>query len=427
MEAQAGVERDRALLTHGAELQRMLNYTSWANRRVEQISFVDDQTVRRRVSFDFNLPATYADHPLDGWFAPLALLSKEKLFVGFDLRDEEGNTMPLVASGEANRIGRAILIATASSILETAGASLSREIAEDLDTVVRCEIEDAEEAMSRVLEPRRGRDDRRHLANDPLLSRMVDDFARNWLALAPIPDPAAHRVIKFSFLESLISGPRSSDSILRMLGWRKTTFRFSAWGASMAPSYHCEIAAPETLEIMRGRLLEIDHSGKTIQNAPSDQCGGRVHLRLTGVRSNSNTLLLADLRARRDLPAMAAVLGVGISLFLTVGLLFLDSILDKGGDTAALLVAIPALLAAYLAHPGEHRLAARLLLGIRWLTGLIGLLVFIAAAALATGKHHHDTVVWIWIVVTGLSWLATVALIASAILPRPYLQAPAAR
>jgi hypothetical protein len=101
-------------------------------------------------------------------------------------------------------------------------------------------------------------------------------------------------------------------------------------------------------------------------------------------------------------------------------LVFLGTILGSNDEAApALLIAIPALLAAYLSAPGEHMLASRLLIGIRWLTGLTGLLVFVAAASLVAGEERETTVRIVWIAAAGLSWLLSLALIASALLPRP--------
>lgn len=408
-----------AELVHGTHISQMLLYPEWVHRRVEQITFVDEETVRRRVSVDFEIPSKYANPvglSLDTWFAPLALLRKGSPLVDFDLLDEEGRSLPLLATDEGHQIAAAALVSRAGAILEESGGGLNSSLTKDLQAVASCERRDAREAVRRALEPQRGTDPRRFLARDPHMPRLVDDLARNFLVLTPIEDPAQRRVIKLSFLESF---RRPSYIPLRVLGWRKTELKFVTGGAGMARSYHCEIGAPERLEIMQANLSEIRASGAKINDRRS-ACGNRVHLQLTNVPSDTNAVLQADLRAtRRGLPSMSAVLGVAVSLLLTAGVVFHASALKAGDTTAALLVAIPALLAAYLSRPGEHELATRLLIGIRWLTALIGLLVFIAAASLVAEPKHDRTVLTIWIVLAASSWLATAALIASAVLPRP--------
>lgn len=408
---------DKDLLVHGAEIRQMLTYTdSWVHRRVEQIAFVDDETVSRRVSVDFQLPQCYVEATQGKrWYVPLALLKKGTLLVDFDLRDEEGRVLPLVTSQKAHQIGSAVLINAASTVLEKARRSLGVELAQDLQKVPPCEPEDAEEAIRRVLEPRSADDDRRILRNDPLIEPLIRDLAETFLVLVPITVPTYRSVVKFSFLQF----PRDERrSPLVALGWSALVFQLNLSGASMARSYHCEISAPERLELTQGQLWEL--TGRNVRFARRTASGGRVHFQLDGVSSDAQCLLRVDMRAkRRGLPWMAALLALGISTLLTVGLIFLGTVLGSHDEAApAILVAIPALLAAYLSAPGEHRLASRLLVGIRWLTGLAGLLVFAAAASLVGGQEHESTVRIVWIVTAGLSWLVTLALIASALLPR---------
>ncbi len=398
----------------------MLLDPDWVHRRVEQITFVDEETVRRRVSVDFEIPHSYASPEgvtLDTWLAPLALLRKGSPLVDFDLLDEEGRSLPLLATNEGHRVAAAALVSRAGTILQREGRTLGSELTEALSGAAACERREAKTAIRRAMAPQRGTDPRRFLARDPHMPRLVDDLARNFLVLTPISDPTKRRVIKFSFLESF---KRPSYIPLRVLGWRRTHLEFVIGGAGMARSYHCEIGAPDRLEIMQAQLSEVRASGATIRDRRS-ACGNRVHLQLTDVPSDTNAVLEADLRAtRRGLPAMSAVLGVAVSLLLTAGVVFHASALRGGDTTAALLVAIPALLAAYLSRPGEHELASRLLIGIRWLTGVIGLLVFLAAATLVAEPDHDATVLTIWIVLASCSWLTAAALTASVALPRPH-------
>jgi hypothetical protein len=217
-------------------------------------------------------------------------------------------------------------------------------------------------------------------------------------------------VIKFSYLEEL---ELPHLTMPMALGWHSIPFRFPTGGVSMARSYHCEVSAPPNLEILQAKLSASDRRDKE-ENVHSDTPSERVHLQLSEVPSHWNAELVADLRAGRPgMAQTAAMLAVAVSLLLTAGALF-HWLSEKSGDTAAaLLVAIPALLAAYLSRP-EHQLAGRLLRGIRWMTAAIGLLAFLAAASTVVVEPTFT----IWISIAGVAWLLTFALGLSAILPR---------
>jgi hypothetical protein len=228
-------------------------------------------------------------------------------------------------------------------------------------------------------------------------------------------------VVKFSYLEPVAY----RDSLLKALGWRSADFQLLTPAAGMAHSYHCEITAPQDLEIIRTELFAISATGKRekVEEVGRNACRQRTHLHLVEVTSNTNAVLRTRLRAsRRGMPTTAAMLAVAVSLLLTAGVLFRGRIAESSESTNALLVAIPALLAAYLIRPGEHQLSRRLLFGIRWLTAAIGLLSFLAAASLAISHNDERRILETWLPIAGLAWLLTFGLLLSAILPRPSSQ-----
>ena len=76
---------------------------AWRHRRVETITVLSHEQVRRAVSVDFTVPVEHRDDVRlsDGEFVvPLALLAKRQL-VHFDLRREDENSLPLLRSDEA--------------------------------------------------------------------------------------------------------------------------------------------------------------------------------------------------------------------------------------------------------------------------------------------------------------------------------------
>jgi hypothetical protein len=53
-------------------------------------------------------------------------------------------------------------------------------------------------------------------------------------------------------------------------------------------------------------------------------------------------------------------------------------------SSAALLLVLPGVISTYLARPGEHHLVSRMLLGVRTLTVVSAMIVYLAAAVVVT-------------------------------------------
>jgi hypothetical protein len=89
----------------------------------------------------------------------------------------------------------------------------------------------------------------------------------------------------------------------------------------------------------------------------------------------------------------------------------------EGGDVSTLLVAIPGLLAVYLARPGEHVLASRLLVGTRIVVAMAGILSFAAAGSLIVLAPGRLQAI-VWLAIAGLAWVCWVLTFISYLLPR---------
>src|SRR3954463_10085092 len=84
---------------------------AWRHRRVETITVLSHERVRRHVSVDFTVPAEHRDEiqlSEDEWIVPLAYLAK-RLLVNFDLFMEDDSVVPLLRSDEAQLISRELL------------------------------------------------------------------------------------------------------------------------------------------------------------------------------------------------------------------------------------------------------------------------------------------------------------------------------
>src|SRR5689334_14832129 len=84
---------------------------AWRHRRVETITVLSHEQVRRSVSVDFTVPAEHREDlrlSASEWIVPLALLAKRPL-ANFDLRMEDAGTVPLLRSEETQVVARELL------------------------------------------------------------------------------------------------------------------------------------------------------------------------------------------------------------------------------------------------------------------------------------------------------------------------------
>lgn len=406
----------RPLRVHGAALGEMLTSPDWVRRRVEQITFIDDGTIRRRVSVDFQLPAWYAEQKLEAHFAPLALL-KKKLLVNFDLRDEDDGVLPLLGSDGSQGVVVAALVTMAASVLQKRHLSLGVEVKRDLEAVATCPFEEADRVVSRLFGARGSRLERRCLRQNPSMRDFAEDMATNFPLLVRLEHPDGRRVVKFSYLEELPQPPRS---LRRTLGWSSSTFIFPLGGIGMARSYHCELGAPVELEVQQAELISFTGPRKEKTSfKTSESCGEWVHLRALEPSPRSRGLLISQLRAPiGGMPATSALLAFGVSLLLTAGALFHQRIADSAEAASAILLTLPAGIAAYLGRPA-HELSRRLLKGVRMLNWVIAVLVFLAAATMAIGleEDRDSFILAAWGSLAVIAWIVTAMLGLSSVLP----------
>src|ERR671925_2386614 len=95
-----------------AAVQLLRHPAGWRHRRVETLSMLSHEQVRRHVSVDFTVPVEFREHlrlsDAHEFAVPLAFLAKRPL-VHFDLRNEEGHSIPLLTADQNTLIGRELL------------------------------------------------------------------------------------------------------------------------------------------------------------------------------------------------------------------------------------------------------------------------------------------------------------------------------
>ncbi len=409
----------------------LLGTHEWVHRRVESITFLDENRIRRRVSVDFTLP----DLPRElvrttriggkpGAYVPLTLLRKRTV-VNFDLHDEEGRSLPLLSRRHNNAVGATMLCLLAEALL---ARPLPEDLERDLRSIATQGPDAAGEAFRSLRDPWPGcqsSDERARLVEEPRMMTVAEDLTNNFLLLVPIAaDPEARRVIKFSYEER--PGSEIDRSLWRSLpetmNWSDVPLLLPASSLGAAGSYHVEIEVPDELEVAAVSGIDLRQGlalpSETTQSGSQDYRGlRRVHLHYSGL--SRWTWGLIELKvgvARSGLLAAALLSAVLTALLLSVAWLRLEELREQAEVSSALLLAIPGVLSSYLLRPGEHPLVSKLFGGVRVVVFLSALCALTAAAGLAL-EASTTALSLMWVVLVPLAWACVGALGLSLLLP----------
>jgi hypothetical protein len=239
-------------------------------------------------------------------------------------------------------------------------------------------------------------DYKRDLLNDFAFNTLAAEFARQFLMLVPVdPDRVEQRqVLKYGFVTGLDWGSGLRLRPLQRLGLRATGQELLLGNAGLAASYHVEVSAPEAVDIAGASLVRQGggREGDSVLCESRDR-NGAVHFATHSARPFVNQFLFLFLHAQRRGMVRTAWLASIFTTAMLFVLLFLHNRIgvDKGGldpqAAGSLLIAVPAIVAAFILRPSEHTMASRLLSGMRALVALSGLLALVAAGIIAIPIH----------------------------------------
>jgi hypothetical protein len=375
---------------------------AWRHRRVETITVLSHEQVRRAVSVDFTVPAEHrADVRLSEreWIVPLALLAKRPL-VNFDLRAEDESSVPLLRSEETQVIARELLYV----MLE-----LDREEAAD--------DPDAGPLIERLLAA--GPDDAHLVSADvaalderfgglPGFAALADRLARGFLLCAVVSDVERRRVLKFAYDEPLARPARYAHF-------------YDAPGCTEAASYHAEVAVPDELRARTTRLVD-NVTGSVLADGPRDADRPFVYYTADAGRRLEPGLSVRYGTERGRFLLPAALVAWVIALELALPWLFADltHLATFGGPAISVLLSITAVFSALVLRSGEHPLVRLVLAPYRLCLVAATLSAVLAAATLAF-RAGGGLLAWCW----GLG--ALVAALAAGILSEEAARAPSSR
>ena len=413
-----------------ASLELLRRGNDWVNRRVETIELIDDRSVRLQVSVDFRLPEHLPGAlELVGertHFVPLTYLPRRTDLTYFDVKDEDGRSLPLLNRTDNGMITGAILGLAAERALDRSGArSRGVELAADLRAYlagIPTQPTDVAKGLVRTVLNA----ENRQAYTDPAVARIVlrDAWLRALLAVC-VSSSVVHvplvarggqrRILKISWEErwrtkSPVEGRRGGTRAMRGLrtasrwmGWRPYSPFLERPHIGDAESYHVQIAVPPDVEMTEAGLVTAPPAWalntlfvgtRRPPKPPEDETSRRfepfargftqrAHLYVDQSHQHRIGFLWIRLRASRQGFLSGAVLtAMLVTAVLTLFAFRADAIVGQSEPAAALLLLVPALIAGFLVRSGEHAMSRRLLTGPRRLTTVLAALPLLASALL---------------------------------------------
>jgi hypothetical protein len=374
---------------------------AWRHRRVETITVLSHELVRRSVSVDFTVPVEHREDirlSANEWVVPLALLAKRPL-AHFDLRMEDLSSVPLLRSEETQLVGRELLYLILDLDLEEglearADGLIERVLATNGDDL------DAIDAGLSALEERVG--------PVPGFAALAERLARGFLLCAVVGDVSRRRVLKFAYDEPLDRPDRVAHF-------------YDAPGCTEAASYHAEVDVPDE---MRARTTELvdNVSGVVLASGARDADRPAVYYVADSGRRVEPGLSVryGTERGRFLVPAALVAWVIALELALPWLLADLSELAVSAGPAIAVLLSSSAVFSGLVLRSGEHPLVRLVLAPYRLCLAAATLSAVVAGGVLAF--HASQGVLgWAW----GLG--ALVAAAAAGILTVEAARAPSAR
>jgi hypothetical protein len=385
----------------------LLLSSTWVSRRTEHVSFRDDRSVVRRVTVEFHAPEQAPVFRGDDGQAyslvPLSIM-RRKTLVNFELRDEDGRAVVLPSLRHNQAITESLLLACADAIQEQAGdkpgadAGSLPEIADFVHQVVSGNQAQLTAAYGSLADGTAAPAVAGLVKHD-LFKAILDRLADNFVLWVMIPAGAPRRrVLSFSCDEPLYLRYRepSFEKGTYELGdnlkfWRRivwcsalglttTRIEFPVPAAENTASFHFEIDAPKGVQITEASLL----AGRPREPRPSlDHVRGgfpTVGLHVIEVPNGSLSRAHIGLQVVTRGWLMTSMLSAWAVFAFLLAFAMHDSVLRQTGDLpTVILVALASGVAAIIAQPDAHGLAAHLL---RWARALATIAVGLPLVAM---------------------------------------------
>lgn len=390
----AEVIEERAADIAGAADVLLRYQGAWRHRRVETITVLTHEQVRRHVSIDFTVPEDQREGlriSADEFVVPLALLTKRPL-VHFDLRNEEQHSIPLLTADQHRMIGRELLYRQLDDELPDEAYAAAGEI---IEAVLADEPQEVDERIA-ALAGAHGVELVDFRATAAVLSR----FFILWGIVRGLD---RRRVFKFADDEPVGRGP----GFLFFVG---------APGCTEAESYHVEVAMPEDLKARRTVLVDAA-TGAQLAAGERDTDRPALYVRAGTEPLPLRPELMIDVAVERwPFLAPAALVATIIALLVAPPFLFTDlaALPSTASAAVGLVLSTSAVFSVFVLRTDEHPLLRRMLIRARVLLAASTVAALFAAASIG-----FRTATWIidgtWAVATLVSVVTAGILIVEAI------------
>jgi hypothetical protein len=406
MAAWPGEEIEQRAGDIAAAADRLLRrQAAWRHRRVETLTMLSHEQVRRHVSVDFTVPVELREglrlSDAEEFAVPLAFLVKRPL-VHFDLRNEEGHSIPLLTAEQNTAIGREMLYQSLDGDLTTQDAA-DPAVVSEAGKVIEAVLgeRDVTGAVERL--------ERRH-GLEPLgdFRDLTEILARNFVLWAVVRGLEFRRVFKFAYDEPYSLRPGLA-------------YVYGAPGCTEAWSYHLEVAVPTDLRARSTQLWDAA-TGAVLATGAVDADRPALYYTADPARAPAQPEVVVDYGAERSrFMAPAAIVATVIALLVALPWLFADlhSLADSAGPAIGLVLSTSAVFSALVLRTDEHPLLRQLL--VRYRLALVASTLGALFAAASLGFQAEN-----WIIQLTWAIAAVVSVLTAAILVVAVVRSPSA-
>jgi|SRR3984957_6450062 len=393
-------------------VEAFLRFRSWERRRVETVSFIDYDTIRRRTTIDLSMKTIsesstacpfFVDRPL----VPIALMKKD-LLASFDLRDAAGGAISVVPRDVDAFFAWSILCRWARRGLSRTNAPVPQLILDHLkhiaysfpksDDVITSPVVAswiAPNSWSASMKIRWQR-----LLKNEQFERILRQFTFNYLLIAQLPALPEVQIVKFSFEECITLNAATKSELL---GYDAAEFPIETPSIGWGRSFHLQVEPPTDMIITDMQLLKLEDIARSVKYPERYEIkigNGFAQIHTTNELETANYTVSVLMRVSVSGYLRAAWISTMFAaLILALGNVYLErlerAVQNRAEAAVALLLVVPSLVSAYLVRPGEHAIASKLLRYLRYGAGLCGLVTYFAAAALVLG-WNGNVLSYIW-------------------------------
>lgn len=461
-------------------LELLTNSDRWIHRRVERIRLTDHKTAHHQISVDFSLPVGLPPvgriggddnkKSLEIFLAPMFLVEKrgrslrtldEKRpiqlapYSNIDVSDHSGNRLAFNTWKHGADIAAQVLIIRARQLVTN--FDNDHRLVSMVGKVALADDRENMSALHYLLRADACHGDKRHdLREDPTFCELAYALATHTLVPCWFfgrPEPRS--IVKLSYDQERVKSPLSLEETGRQfLGLKSELCHVKLNEIGASASYHVEVEVPKELYLneigLIGERYEYGWQGrrprpriKRLLNAirhnkppPRDEYNyyvrqsdrtDRGHIYIPEPDGRRVGAVWVKLRTRPQGFLTGSLLA---ALVTAVVLTFVwrksHSIAesDLSASAIALLLLIPSFLAGYIARPGEHALASRMLRSTRVALIANAALPFAAALHLLT-VSKYDPVrdktlagTWMWLAISSYVFVVWFAI--CNYVPRPH-------